>query len=153
MKNPPNLDLLQSRALRLPRRKRSAMIESLRTAPQRALRYGVFVDDLANAMIRAYTLGYRKNGSTLRRETRTAKLADYRKRARVANTTNKRRTRRQQNDCHSCSQPVETQRRRALRTNRTRTQQPWRYMACQKNTEKGWVRIKNISQNNTCRRT
>ena len=83
MRNPPNLDLLQSRALRLPRRKRSAMIESLRTAPQRALRYGVFVDDLANAMIRAYTLGYRKNGSTLRRETRTAKLADYRKRARV----------------------------------------------------------------------
>lgn len=77
-----NLELHIARSLSLPRRIRSGMLDSLRANPRKALRYGVLVDDLSDAMIKAYQIGHRSKGATLRRESRTAKLAEYKRRAR-----------------------------------------------------------------------
>lgn len=81
-----NLERQISRSLSLPRRITTAMRDSLRANPTKALRYGSLVDHLAEHMARAYRLGYRKRGDTLKRETRSAKKAEYRKMARAVLT-------------------------------------------------------------------
>ena len=60
-----------------------AMRRSIQENPTRKLRYNQLTEHLATAMIRGYHLGYRKIGAVLRRESRTAKLAEYKRRARV----------------------------------------------------------------------
>ena len=81
-----NLERLISRSLSTPRKVRLAMRRSIMRRPSTPLRYTQLVDHLATAMIRAYTLGYRSNGASLRRESRTAQLAHYKRMAREALT-------------------------------------------------------------------
>ena len=59
------------------------MRRSIMRRPSTPLRYTQLVEHLSQSMIRAYTLGYRSNGASLRRDSRTARLADYKRRARA----------------------------------------------------------------------
>lgn len=74
-----NLELTIARALSLPRSVRTSMQDSIRTNPTKRISYLPLVDNLASAMIRGYTIGYRANGATLRKDSRTARFAQYRK--------------------------------------------------------------------------
>ena len=78
-----NLERLQSRSLSLPRAVSTAMRDSLRRDPTKALRYGQLVEHLADWMTKAYALGYRKRpGGRLTRESLAAKRAEYKRQAR-----------------------------------------------------------------------
>lgn len=79
-----NLERLIARSLSLPRSIRMSMRRQIKERPLSNISYLPLVNDLSDAMIRAYTLGYRSNGSTLRRDSRTAQHAIYRKMAREA---------------------------------------------------------------------
>ena len=69
------------RSLSLPRKATSAMRESLRSNPTKALNYQVFREQLTNLMIQSYTLGYRSKGASLKQDTRRAKREEYSTRA------------------------------------------------------------------------
>ena len=77
-----NIELLISRSLSLPRKVTTAMRDSLKANPIKAIRYSQLVDHLSLRMTRAYKLGYRARGDTLKRESERAKLNQYKKQAR-----------------------------------------------------------------------
>lgn len=79
---PQNLERLIARSLSTPRNVRMDMRRRIVTSPTRPLSYLVLVDNLADRMISAYAMGYRANGASLRRESRTARHAHYRRMAR-----------------------------------------------------------------------
>ena len=59
------------------------MRRSIMRRPSTPLRYTQLVDHLSQSMIRAFALGYRSSGASLRRDSRAARLADYKRRART----------------------------------------------------------------------
>jgi hypothetical protein len=58
------------------------MRQSVKANPTKAIWYTPLTDDLADAMIQAYQLGYNQDGSTLRRPDRASKRAEFRRKAR-----------------------------------------------------------------------
>ena len=71
------LQLIQAKSLSLPRKVTSAMRESLRNDPTKALRFGPLVPHLANLMVRSYREGYSKRGDPFKRSRRQAKQNEY----------------------------------------------------------------------------
>lgn len=76
-----NLERLISRSLSTPRKVRMDIRRSIQRRPTGNLRYSQLTEHLATAMIRGYQLGHRRSGAVLRRESRKAKLAEYKRRA------------------------------------------------------------------------
>ena len=82
LKSLKNLETLIARSLSLPRRYTSAMRQSVRDNPRKALRYHVYNDSLVAAMSKAYALGYREDGSRLPNQIKSERQAEYKRKAR-----------------------------------------------------------------------
>ena len=78
-----NLERLISRSMSTPRSVRVGMRRAIMRRPTGKLRYTQLVEHLSQSMVRAYALGYRSNGASLRNDSRAARLADYKRRARA----------------------------------------------------------------------
>jgi len=107
-----NLELLIARSLTLPRAVSGAMRDSIRANPTKALRFGSLVPHLTGQMLKAYKLGYRSNGSTLKQSTLKAVEKDYKRRAREVLTQYQKSTNRELKAAYA----------KAIRNGRTRSQ-------------------------------
>jgi len=74
-----NLERLIARSLSTPRDFRMKLRRRLLEYPTRPVSYLPLVEHLSGQMIRAFALGYRAHGASLRRETRDAKHAEFRR--------------------------------------------------------------------------